>query len=63
MIIYLSLLVCIVGLVIFFLNNPPRNPSGPSRATWAEVGRIMFGVGLFVFLLTYKAAAAFSFLR
>jgi hypothetical protein len=62
MIIYLSLLICIVGLVVYFLNNPPRTPSQRS-ATWAEVGRIMFGVGLFVFLLTYKASSTFSFLR
>lgn len=39
---YLSLVVCIVGLLIWLASNHPKLP---------EVGRIMFGVGLLAWLL------------
>lgn len=61
--IYLSLAVCLIGAVIFFLNSPPQ-PEGPKRAaTWAEVGRIMFGVGLLVFLLMYRSVSTVGLFR
>ena len=47
MIVYLSLVVCLLGLVVYLVsNNPPNNKP-------AEVGRIMFFCGLLVFLLTF----------
>jgi hypothetical protein len=47
MIIYLSLLVAVIGLLIYSLRpNPDTNPK------MAEIGRIMFWVGLLAFLLT-----------
>jgi hypothetical protein len=46
--IYLSLLVCIVGLVVYLVTKP-------EHAKPAEVGRLMFWVGLFVFLLQFGA--------
>jgi hypothetical protein len=49
---YLSLIICVTGLVVYFLNNASRKSASPYSATSAEVGRIMFGVGLFVFLMT-----------
>lgn len=45
MTIYLSLLVSIVGLVIYLACKPEGTPRG------GEVGRIMFAVGLLAFLL------------
>lgn len=42
MIIYLSLLVCVVGALAYGLSTNPKI---------SEMGRIMFGVGLFAFLL------------
>ena len=46
MIIYLSLLICIIGLILYLARpNPDINPK------IAEVGRIMFWVGLLCFLL------------
>jgi hypothetical protein len=59
MVIYLSLLICLAGLILYFLNNPPRNPASPRSATWAEAGRIMFFVGLLAFLLMYKSTTSF----
>lgn len=44
--IYLSLLVCLVGLVMFVMNTPP-----PAR--WARVGEIMCFAGLLAFLLQF----------
>ncbi len=41
---YLSLIVCLVGLVIYIFSRPEQ-----SRFT--ETGRILFWVGLLVFLL------------
>lgn len=46
MIIYLSLLVSIVGLLMYALSTNPKV---------AEIGRIMFGVGLLCFLLNDTA--------
>lgn len=46
MIIYFPLLVALIGLLLYILCTPP--PNGPKLA---ELGRIMFFVGLFVFLL------------
>jgi hypothetical protein len=62
MIIYLSLAVCLIGAVIFFVSNPPA-PAPPRRATWAEVGRIMFMMGLLAFLLTFHGNSTVGFLK
>jgi len=43
MIIYLSLLVALVGVLMYALSANPK---------LVEIGRIMFGVGLLAFLLT-----------
>ena len=43
MIIYLSLLVAILGLLVYALSANPK---------WAEIGRISYGMGLLAFLLT-----------
>jgi Na+/phosphate symporter len=53
MIIYLSLFVCLVGLVLYALSSTPKP---------TEVGRLMFGCGLLVFLLE-TGAKVFPFLR
>jgi hypothetical protein len=46
LVIYFPLLVCLVGVVVWFMNVPTPKP-------WAEFGRIMFWVGLLAFLITY----------
>jgi hypothetical protein len=46
MIVLLPLLVALVGLVMYIMNS--KQPGNP---VWAEVGRIMFFVGLLAFLL------------
>jgi hypothetical protein len=43
MLIYVSLLVALVGLVVYALASNPKA---------AEIGRLMFACGLLVFLLT-----------
>lgn len=48
MIIYLSLLIAIIGLLIYLLT---------SKAEAKEIGRIMFGVGLLAFLLKVVESA------
>jgi len=40
---YLSLIVCLIGLVVYLITNP-------QRPKVSEVGKIMFGVGLLIFL-------------
>lgn len=40
--IYLSLLVCILGLLLF---------ATPTKEPWKELGRIAYAMGLLVFLL------------
>lgn len=40
---YLSLIVCIVGLLIWALSTSPKLP---------EMGKIMFGAGMLAWLLT-----------
>ena len=42
MVVFLSLLVCIIGLLVYALS---------SNAKVAELGRIAFGCGLLAFLL------------
>jgi hypothetical protein len=42
MIIYLSLLICVIGLLMYALASNPK---------LVEVGRMMFWVGLLCFLL------------
>lgn len=49
--IYWSLLVCLVGLVLFFVF--PQPPSSPNSQKLGAVGLHMFWVGLFVFLLNF----------
>ena len=50
MIIYLSLLVAVIGLLIYSLRpTPDTNPK------MAEIGRIMFWVGLLAFLFNDSA--------
>lgn len=46
--IYLSLLVCILGLVIYLITN---------HAKASELGRAMFWVGLLAFLLEFGGAS------
>jgi Na+/phosphate symporter len=48
--VYVALIVALIGLVIFIAvrNSPDLK----------EVGRILFGVGLFVFLLLWPKAVA-----
>ena len=48
--IYLSLLVCLVGLGFYWFADPPAKVS--------EVGRIAFFAGLFVFLLQFGGSAS-----
>jgi hypothetical protein len=47
MIIYLSLLIALVGVVMYLICNGP-SPNSPKLA---EIGRIMFFCGLLAFLL------------
>lgn len=42
MFIYLPLLICLIGLVLYLISVQPKP---------AEIGRIMFWVGLLAFLL------------
>ena len=49
MVIFLSLLVAVAGLVIYVLNENKM----------AELGRIMFFSGLFVFLMGAEQAVTF----
>lgn len=44
MVIYFPLLVCLIGLVVWFMNVATPKP-------WAEFGRILFWTGLLAFLL------------
>ncbi len=46
MIIYLALLIAVVGLLMYVLSVNPK---------LAEIGRIMFWVGLFCFLFNDQA--------
>lgn len=58
--IYLSLFVCILGLVLYLvLNNPspPSTPPGTLQQKFSVVGLHMFWVGLLVFLLKNGPAA------
>ena len=43
MVIYASLLICVIGLLVYALSNNPKV---------MEMGRIAFGCGLLAFLLT-----------
>jgi len=45
---YLSLIVCIIGLIIYMITNPVNNKA-------VEVGRIMFAFGLLALLLTAQS--------
>ncbi len=49
MLIYLSLLVSVVGLILYV---------GTARAPVQEIGRIMFFSGLLAFLLTFAGHVA-----
>jgi hypothetical protein len=48
--IYLSLLICLVGLAFYMYADPPAKP--------AEVGRIAFFTGLLAFLLQFGGSAS-----
>lgn len=50
MIVLLSLLVCIVGLILFLASTSTAPPNPPSPRL-AQIGFAMFQVGLFAFLL------------
>jgi len=52
--IYLSLLVALVGVLMYALSANPK---------LQEIGRISFGVGLLAFLLTAAGAHALSIIR
>jgi hypothetical protein len=45
---YLSLIVCIIGLLIYVVTRPENGKT-------TEAGRIMFEYGLLAFLLTMQA--------
>ena len=59
MIIYLSLLVALVGGLLYLLCNGP-SPTSPKVA---ELGRIMFGVGLAAFLFMVASGHALTVIR
>ena len=61
--IYLSLAVCLIGLVMFLIFNPPPAQPSPRSATWAEIGRLMFAFGLLAFLLIYTSGRTLSLLH
>jgi hypothetical protein len=46
---YLSLFVWVVGLIVYFAAGAPSNPRTNPKV--AEVGRLAFLVGLWVFLM------------
>ena len=48
--IYLSLAVCLVGLVLMLIYGPPASPGGPTKN---RIGEIMFFCGLLAFLLLF----------
>lgn len=50
MIVYLSAFVAVIGLFLFVSFNM-ADPASPRTKTIAEIGRIMFGCGVLVFLL------------
>lgn len=63
MVIYLSLAICILGGFLYLIfSHPPAPPAAPPwwQAPVAEMALIMFGVGLLVFLLLYKAHSTVS---
>jgi hypothetical protein len=53
MVIYLSLLVALVGMLLYILCGNPsnQNPPTPTGVKVAELGRISFFAGLLAFLL------------
>lgn len=51
--VFLSLLVAIIGVLIFALSTHPK---------WSEIGHVMFWTGLLAFLLN-SANAHFSILK
>ena len=54
---WLSLFVCIIGAVIYFVTgNPTTPPPGTINTKFNVIGLHMFWVGLFVFLLKYDSA-------
>jgi hypothetical protein len=55
---YLSLAVCVAGLLLFLLTGLPTTPPpSPMNMKWNKVGFAMFCVGLLAFLLTYPVKA------
>jgi hypothetical protein len=50
--IYLSLIVCIIGLVVYLIASP-------QHAKAAELGRLSFWVGLLAFLLEFSGHIRF----
>lgn len=62
--IYLSLLVCLVGLVLYLITNRPTTPPPSDLNVKCNVlGLHMFWVGLLTFLLRYAASSSVSFLK
>lgn len=53
MVIFLSLFICIVGLIIYFASK--------NNADVKHVGDVMFWTGLLAFLLTFPAASVHFF--
>jgi hypothetical protein len=53
---YFALIVCIVGLVIYWVATDPRPSPRFTSARAAEIGRIMFAFGLLALLLQNGAA-------
>jgi Na+/phosphate symporter len=50
-VVYLPLLICLLGLILYFVSDP-------SKPKWMEVGRLMFAIGLFVFLFLFGSGRA-----
>jgi hypothetical protein len=59
MIIYLSLLICFIGGLMYLVCNGP-SPTSPKMA---EIGRIMFFCGLLAFLLVIAGGHSLPVLR
>jgi hypothetical protein len=55
MIIYLSLLVCIVGGILYMVCGNPPSPTSTTTKI-AELGRLAFACGLIVFLFQISGA-------
>lgn len=49
--IYLSLLIALIGMLVYILHGPVAPATPPSTSKVAELGRIMFAMGLLAWLI------------